>query len=147
MTKDVYEWLEIAGQVPSKSKVELAIKLIEEELEELKQAWSKGDRVEFLDAVIDLWWVTTNAAYFAAYPLEEVDKYASLVSVSNWSKFCKNEQEAINTLEAYRTGKHWDKPDEKIDCYYEKYGAWWIVKRTDGKILKSINYLPVKDLI
>ena len=51
MIKDVYEWLETAGQVPSEKKVDLAISLIEEELQELKDAWEKGDRVGLLDAV------------------------------------------------------------------------------------------------
>ena len=147
MIKDVYDWLETAGQSPSEKKVELAIKLIEEELEELKEAWAKEDRVGFLDAVIDLWWVVTNASYFAAYPLEEVNKYAEKVSISNWSKFCTNEVKALETVKAYQDGTHWDKPDINIDCYYERHGAWWIVKRIDGKILKSINYIPVKDLI
>ena len=86
MIKDVYEWLETAGQVPSEKKVDLAISLIEEELQELKDAWEKGDRVGLLDAVVDLYWVVTNVPYFAAEPLEELEKYREKVSISNWSK-------------------------------------------------------------
>ena len=146
MIKDVYEWLETAGQVPSEKKVDLAISLIEEELQELKDAWEKGDRVGLLDAVVDLYWVVTNVPYFAAEPLEELEKYREKVSVSNWSKFCKNEQEAIATVQAYQVGYHPDKMGVLVPCYYEKQGSWWIVKRTDGKILKSINYFSVDKL-
>lgn len=146
LIKDVYEWLETAGQEPSESKVDLAISLIEEELQELKDAWAKGDRVAFLDAVIDLYWVVTNAPFFAGEPLEEVNNWIEKVSISNWSKFCKNEQEAIDTCQAYQIGSHPDKPQILVPCYYEQHGVWWVVKRTDGKILKSINYLPVNNI-
>lgn len=146
MIQDVYQWLVTAGQVHSEKNVNLAISLIEEELQELKEAWVDGNRKEFLDAVIDLYWVVTNAAYFAGEPYTEVQSYVDKVSVSNWSKFCKNEQEAIDTCDAYRNGNHWDKLGTKINCDYVRCGSWWIVKREDGKILKSINYLPVEKL-
>lgn len=146
MIQNIYEWLETAGQVPSEKKVDLAISLIEEELQELKDAWANGDRVGLLDAVVDLYWVVTNVPYFAAEPLEELEKYKDKVSISNWSKFCKNEQEAVETCKAYQWGKHPDKLGEEIDCYYEQCGVWWVVKRKDGKILKSINYFSVDKL-
>lgn len=148
MIKDIYEWLETAGQVPSEKKVDLAISLIEEELQELKEAWAKGDRVGVLDAVVDLYWVVTNVPYFAAEPLEELEKYQEKVSISNWSKLCHNEVEAVNTVKAYQDGTHPDKIGQKIDCFYERSpgNMWWIVKRTDGKILKSINYFSVDKL-
>lgn len=144
--KDVYNWLETAGQEPSEPKVDLAIKLIEEELQELKDAWVKGDRVEFLDAVVDLYWVVTNASYFAGEPIEEVNDWIEKVSTSNWSKFCKNEKEAQITVDLYRTGQHPDKQGQIIECNYEKSGDFWIVKRPDGKILKSFQYLNVDKL-
>ena len=143
---DIYKWLETAGQYTSESKVDLAINLIEEELEELKEAWSNGNRTEFLDAIIDLYWVVTNAAFFVGEPVQEVMSYANKVSVSNWSKFCLSEIEAIHTVQAYKEGTHPDKLGQNIECYYENNGQFWIVKRTDGKILKSINYLHVNDI-
>lgn len=144
--KDVYDWLETAGQEPQEPKVDLAIKLISEELEELVYAWTTGNNTEFLDAIVDLYWVTTNAAYFAGYTLEQLKEYAEKVSVSNWSKLCTNEVMALETVKAYTEGTHWDKPGVKIECYYEQVGLWWIVKRTDGKILKSLNYSSVDKL-
>ena len=138
--QDVYQWLETAGQEPSEQKVDLAIKLIEEELEELKDAWVKGNRVEFLDAVVDLYWVVTNASYFAREPLESVQEYVEKVSLSNWSKFCTSKTVADLTVIAYQEGKHPSKLGEKIDCYAEQVREVWVVKRRDGKILKGLNY-------
>lgn len=146
MIKDVYQWLETAGQEPSEAKVALAIKLIEEELQELKDAWAKGDRVEFLDAVVDLYWVVTNASYFAGEDIKSVQEYVEKVSLSNWSKFCKNKVEAQITVDLYRTGQHPDKQGQIIECDYEKSGEFWIVKRPDGKILKSYQYFNVDKL-
>lgn len=138
--QDVYQWLETAGQKPSEQKVDLAIKLIEEELEELKDAWVKGNRVEFLDAVVDLYWVVTNASYFAGEPLESVQEYVEKVSLSNWSKFCTSKTVADLTVIAYQEGNHPSKLGEKIDCYAEQVREVWVVKRRDGKILKGLNY-------
>ena len=148
MIKDIYEWLETGGQNPSDRKVELALKLIEEELDELKEAWVNGDRAGVLDAVVDLYWVVTNTPFFAGEPLEEVLSYVEKVSISNWSKFCKNEKEAIDTMEAYMNGTHPDKIGQVVKCYYERSpgNMWWIVKREDGKILKSLNYYSVDKL-
>lgn len=138
--KDVYNWLETAGQEPSDAKVDLAIKLIEEELQELKDAWVKGDRVEFLDAVVDLYWVVTNAPYFAGEPIESAQEYVEKVSLSNWSKFCTSKTIADLTVIAYQEGNHPSKLGEKIDCYAEQVRELWVVKRRDGKILKGLNY-------
>lgn len=146
MIKDVYEWLETAGQNPSDRKVELAINLIEEELQELKDAWSAGDIVGVLDAVVDLYWVVTNVPYFAGESLEEVQSYVNKVSISNWSKFCTSQDMAELTVDLYKKGEHPDKLGQKIDCYCERMGQFWIVKRPDGKILKSIKYFSVDKL-
>lgn len=146
MIKDVYEWLETAGQNPSDRKVELAINLIEEELQELKDAFESGDRAGVLDAVVDLYWVVTNVSYFAGESLEEVQSYVNKVSISNWSKFCTSQDMAEVTVDLYKKGEHPDKLGVKIDCYYERVGQFWIVKRTDGKILKSIKYFNVDKL-
>ncbi len=140
MIKDIYQWLETAGQEPSEPKVSLAIKLIEEELQELKDAWAKGDRVEFLDAVVDLYWVVSNASYFAGEPIESVQEYVEKVSLSNWSKFCTSKTVADLTVIAYQEGTHPSKLGEKIDCYAEQVRELWVVKRRDGKILKGLNY-------
>lgn len=144
--KNVYQWLKTAGQVPDKSKVKLAVKLIEEELNELKQAIENDNPAEILDAIEDLGWVCTNCAYFYGFTLEDLQVIEENVSCSNWSKFCKNEMEAQITVDLYRTGQHPDKQGFCIECDYEKSGEFWIVKRPDGKILKSYQYFSVDKL-
>ncbi len=140
LIKDVYQWLETAGQKPSENKVELSFDLIEEEFKELRDAWKKGNKVEFLDAIVDLYWVITNASFFAGEPIESVEDYAQKVSMSNWSKFCGSKTIADLTVIAYQEGTHPSKLGEKIDCYAEQVRDLWVVKRKDGKILKGLNY-------
>ena len=146
MIKDVYDWLITAGQVPDKKKLPLAFKLVFEEVCELEDGCVIDNRQQVLDGLVDSFWVLLNVAYFYGITPQELEDYKKKVSVSNWSKFCKNEQEAIDTVDAYLSGRHWDKPNINVDCYYEKHDAWWIVKRTDGKILKSINYSSIDKL-
>lgn len=139
--KDIYEWLETAGQVPDKRKVSLALDLVREELQELEDALFFDNREEVLDALEDLKWVLGNCAFFYGLSLEEINDYANKVSISNWSKFCTSQDMAEVTVDLYKKGEHPDKLGEKIDCYYERVGQFWIVKRTDGKILKSIYWI------
>lgn len=141
MIKDIYEWLETAGQVPDKRKVSLALDLVREELQELEDALFFDNREEVLDALEDLKWVLGNCAFFYGLSLEEINDYTNKVSISNWSKFCTTQDMAEVTVDLYKKGEHPDKLGEKIDCYYERVGQFWIVKRTDGKILKSIYWI------
>lgn len=139
--KDVYLWLKTGGCVPDKSKVKLAVSLIEEELQELKEAVKKDSPADILDALEDLGWVCANVAYFYGLTLEDLKVTEENVSCSNWSKYCLNELEAVHTVEAYLNGTHPDKVGQKIDCYYEKVDEFWIVKRQDGKLMKSIRWV------
>lgn len=146
MLQDILTWLQTAG-VKHENTVEqkqLGFNLIEEELDELKEAKTKED---VLDAIVDLYWMVTNNIVFQGLTLQEVEQYINKVSTSNWSKFCTTEACAKQTVEAYAKGEHWDKPEVKIDCYYERVDSVWIVKRTsDNKILKSLYYKPVNKL-
>lgn len=143
--KDVYKWLLTSGQarVGNKEQLNLVENLILEELAELKEAFQNNNIEEQKDAIVDLLWVVLNWGYYNNLDLDDTIKK---VSISNWSKFCSSEEEAIATVNAYKSGTHWAKPNEIIDCFYVKSNEHWIVKRTDGKILKSINYKPVISL-
>ena len=146
INSDVYDWLSTAGQKPDKSKLKLASKLVSEEICELEDGCVTDNRTEVLDGLIDSFWVLLNVAFFYGITLEELESYQDKVSLSNWSKFCKSEQEAVDTCRAYTNGTHPDKPGLKIDCDYEKSGDWWVIKRSDGKILKSLNYVNVSNI-
>lgn len=137
----------MAGQQISNDNAEKSLGWIQEELDELRQAMIDGDKVAQLDAICDLYWVVTNAAFFSGQPPKEVSKFLSKVSRSNWSKFCTTEAQAKQTVQAYANGEHPDKLGKTIDTYYERVDSLWVVKATkDNKVMKSLYYKPVSTL-
>ena len=121
--------------IPSKFRCNLRIALIEEELDELRDAVVKKDIVEIADALCDIQYVLSGAVL--EFGLGE--KFAELfneVQRSNMSKSCDSEEEAILTVKDYQENK-------KTNCYYKKVGEKYLVYREDdNKTLKSINYSP-----
>lgn len=76
------------------------------------------------------------------FTLENFKTALDRVHLSNMSKFCNTEQEAIETNEKYSC--------IHIGTYYKQNGNKWVIYRlSDNKILKSKYYTPVdlKDLI
>jgi len=144
----IYEWLELAGnKFNDSSKINLAEKLIQEEIAELKQGVKENNTREILDAFADVIWVLCNLTYYKGISIKELIEIIKKVEISNYSKFCKNEQEAIDTVKAYSNGSHWDKQGVIIEAYYEKVNNYYIIKRkSDDKVLKSINYTPVENI-
>ena len=143
----ILEWLKLAGveQNGDNKQFELVMNLIDEEKDELILGFQKDDLEEQTDAVADLIWVILNWAHMKNLPIIEVLRK---VEISNYSKFCKSKEEAIETVYAYENGVHWDKEGIKIDCYFKQVGDYFVIKRSDNnKILKSINYTPVKNVI
>ena len=64
---------------------------------------------------------------------------------SNMSKLCKTEEEAKQTVEAYKLGTHPNKLGKVIITHYEKAKEGFVVRRTsDNKYLKSINFVEPK---
>ena len=137
----VNQWLAMAG-IEKKGDIDqfrLCRDLILEELDELEEAYKAKDEDQQRDAVVDLMWVVLNWDYMNNLNSEE---YAERVAKSNWSKFCKTEEEAEKTVDAYIRGVHPSKPGARIECYIQQSGEYWIVKRlSDNKILKSINFI------
>lgn len=69
-----------------------------------------------------------------------IDKAFNLVHESNMSKLCKNLDEAIKTVDMYKTLNRYKLPDYR-KC---SNGEYYIVfDKETGKILKSINYNQV----
>ena len=123
-----------------KKTVKLRIDLIEEELNELKEAIKNRDMVEIGDALADILYVTYGAG--ASFGID-LDKAYKLVHESNMSKLCKSEKEAIETVEWYKVNKLdiYDSPSYRKCKFDEKY--WVVFNESSGKILKSINYSAV----
>lgn len=153
--KTIFHWLDTAGRtrpdkfsLENKDEIELSVSLIQEELDELKEAISNNDKKECIDAIVDLKWVINNFIYFSGIREEEVQHNEGVVRHSNYSKFCNTEEEAKETVFAYSQGIHPDKQGQQIDCYYkESNDKWIILRKSDDKILKSIKYTPANIVV
>jgi predicted HAD superfamily Cof-like phosphohydrolase len=122
-------------QIPSKDRCELRVSLLQEELNELKEAIENNDLVEISDALSDLQYVLSGA--ILEFGLG--DKFNELfleVQRSNMSKACTSQKEAIETL------LHYKEKDGTEGYYKEVDGKWLVYRNGDNKVLKSINYSP-----
>ncbi len=119
--------------IPHEDRCKLRINLIEEELNELKEAIANDDLVEVADAFCDLQYVLSGA--ILEFGL--ADKFKTLfdeVQRSNLSKTCKTLDEAQQTVKHYA-----DKDGTKSEI--KQKGDMYLVYRiNDGKVLKSVNY-------
>ncbi len=122
-------------KIPNAKRCELRINLLEEELQELKDAIAAGDLVEVADAFCDIQYVLSGA--ILEFGLG--DKFKSLfdeVQRSNMSKTCKDKNVALDTQKYYH-----DKDGTESDII-EKDDCFIVYRKSDGKVLKSVNYLP-----
>lgn len=121
--------------IPDKSRCDLRVALIAEELKELELAIRENDIVGVADALADIQYVLSGA--ILEFGLG--DKFKELfeeVQRSNMSKACATEEEARQTVEHY-------KRKDGTECYYKEAAGKWLVYRTaDNKTIKSINYSP-----
>lgn len=123
--------------------VKLCLSLIQEEVHELEDAVAAKDMDEVRDALSDILYVVYGMQYRLGI---NGDEDFNIVHNSNMSKLCNSEEEAIKTVswyeEQYKKNKlQYDSP------YYTKLEnkTLWVVKnKSTGKVLKSINYQPVK---
>lgn len=121
--------------IPSGKRCELRVSLLQEELNELKEAIANDDMVEVADALCDLQYVLSGAVlefglgdHFKAL-FDEVHR-------SNMSKTCKTMEVALATQKHYKETKDTDSYIE------EKNGEYLVYRTTDGKVLKSVEYSP-----
>lgn len=104
----------------------------------------EGDLIELRDACADMRVVMGNLIHFAGIK-DQFSQDFDDVMESNFSKFCLSEEEAIDSVMAYYSGKHPNKMGEKIECFYEQVGEYWIVKvKETKKVMKSINFKDVE---
>lgn len=146
ITEQIYQWLQIAGlKFGDVTKIPLAISLVQEEFDEMKEALENNDREELLDSIADLQFVIHNVAYFYGLTAEEIEKKYNQVVASNYSKFCQTKEEAQQAVVAYAMGLHPSKPDENIATHVVETGNAkypFVVKNLKtGKLLKGLGYL------
>ena len=129
-------------QIPSSDRCELRVSLLQEELNELKEAIEKGDVVEIGDALADLQYVLSGAVLEFGMGTK-FDELFDEVQRSNMSKACNSHQDAIATL------SHYKQKDGTEGFYKEENGKWLVYRKEDNKVLKSINYSPanLKDIV
>ncbi len=129
-------------QIPSSGRCDLRVKLLKEEVDELKEAIADNDLVEIADALCDIQYVLSGAVLEFGL----ADKFKTLfdeVQRSNMSKACKTIEEAEATI------KHYFDKDGTTSYYKEKDGLFLVYRKSDDKTLKSINYSPanLKDIL
>ena len=123
-------------QIPSKERCDLRINLMQEELDEIKEAIKNNDFVEISDGLCDLMYVLVGSIleFGMGHKFNEIFEN---IHSSNMSKACSSEQEAIDTINHY-------KQKDGTEGYYKEVNGMYIVYRVgDNKVLKSINYSPV----
>jgi len=117
-----------------KKLVKLRIDLIQEELDELKEACEEKDMTEVADALCDILYVTYGAGH--AFGLD-LDTMFNEVQESNMSKTCDNEEDAKISVKKYQEEKRYKDPKyRKSDC--DKY--WIVYDNKTGKILKNHKF-------
>lgn len=122
-------------QIPSKDRAALRVSLLQEELNELKEAIENNDLVEVADALCDLQYVLSGAVLEFGL----ADKFKNLfdeVQRSNMSKACNTMQEAQDTVAHY---KKKDGTEANIEAKGEKF---LVFRKPDNKVLKSVAYSP-----
>ena len=118
-------------------RVKFRVGLIKEELQELEDAVKENNTKEIIDALSDILYVTYGMGIEMGIDL---DKSFDIVHNSNMTKFCKTEQDAIDTVEWYKENDiRYDSP-----CYKKSPdGKHWVVyNKSNDKALKSIKYTP-----
>jgi predicted HAD superfamily Cof-like phosphohydrolase len=124
-------------QIPSQQRCELRVSLLQEELNELKEAIENNDLVEIADALADLQYVLSGAVLEFGLGEKFVDLFNE-VQRSNMSKACNSELEAQATIE------HYKQKDGTKGYYKENNGKWLVYREEDDKVLKSVKYSPAE---
>jgi predicted HAD superfamily Cof-like phosphohydrolase len=122
-------------QIPDAKRCTLRVNLLEEELNELKEAIQNDDLVEVADALCDIQYVLSGAIL----EFGMADKFKELfdeVQRSNMSKTCKSLEEAEATRKHYLDTKNTD------SHIVEKNGQYLVYRNEDKKVLKSVKYSP-----
>jgi predicted HAD superfamily Cof-like phosphohydrolase len=125
--------IEKSPTIPGQQRCDLRVSLIQEELNELKEAIAGNNIVEIADALCDLQYVLSGAILEFGLG-EKFNALFNEVHRSNMSKACKSQEEAEKTIEHYNK-------TENTACYYTKVEDLYLVYReSDNKTLKSVNY-------
>ena len=115
----------------------LRMKLIKEEWDELNEAVENKDMIETWDAITDMLYVLYGMGVSIGIDL---DKTFDLVHKSNMSKLCDTEEHAKETVELYKQTKPQFKPSYRKTKDNKK---WLVFDELTGKVLKNKYYNAV----
>ncbi len=121
--------------IPPAKRCDLRVNLLEEELEELKEAIEDKDLIEIADALCDIQYVLSGAILEFGLG-KSFKRLFEEVQRSNMSKVCHSEEEAKATQEFYLQKDGTESVVEKRD------GEYLVYRTHDRKVLKSVNYSP-----
>ena len=129
-------------QIQSKERCDLRVTLIQEELDEMKEAIEKGDVIEIADSLGDLMVVLCGSILEFGMGDKFNDIFENIHN-SNMSKACDSKKEALETL------SHYKQKDGTEGRYEEVNGKYIVYRSNDNKVLKSVGYSPasLKDII
>jgi predicted HAD superfamily Cof-like phosphohydrolase len=123
-------------QIPSKDRCDLRVTLLQEELDELKDAIKNNDLIEVADGLGDLMFILAGSILEFGMS-EKFDELFNEIHRSNMSKACSSKEEALATIE------HYKQKDGTESRYEDVNGKYIVYRNSDNKILKSINYSAV----
>jgi len=121
--------------IPAKERCDLRVNLLQEELDELKQAIADKNIVEIADALADIQYVLSGAVIEFGL----ADRFKNLfdeVHRSNMSKPCQTMEEAEKTQAHYLNNK------DTESHIVSRANMYFVYRNEDKKVLKSVNYSP-----
>lgn len=121
--------------IPAQERCDLRINLLQEELDELKEAIREKDITAVADALSDLQYVLSGAIleFGLGHKFKELFEE---VQRSNMSKVCEDYTTAEETLEFYMA------KDGTRGFIHESHSGYLVYRESDRKVLKSVKYSP-----
>ena len=129
--KSVKDFNAIAGNLTDVDDLSIALQLdlIQEEYIEGVEAFDAGDKVELLDAAVDMWIVVSGLLHKLESQGYDTAKAIQKVTDNNMSKYIKAIEKSI-----------W--PTEYKSMYNKEYGVI-VLRNKDNKIMKPPGFKPV----
>jgi predicted HAD superfamily Cof-like phosphohydrolase len=122
-------------QIPHEDRCRLRVNLLQEELDEFKEAIEDKNIVEVADALCDLQYVLSGAILEFGLGEFFADLFAE-VQRSNMSKVCATREIAEETRAYYKREK------DTEGVIVERDGKFLVYRVDDKKVLKSVKYSP-----
>ena len=125
------------GKTPNFDDMELRINLLQEELDELKEAFLQGDLVEIADAYGDILFLTIGGVYKNGYA-SNFESIFDEICDSNLTKADDTMCDALKTRDKYL--------EQNIETYFQlnpNFNKYVTFRKLDGKVLKSHKYTAV----